>query len=127
MGLHQIEDLQSKPRPSTQGIVEAGGDSREVEVMEEDLGKITKVKILRVLVVAEEDRISEAGGVFEAEEVERSNKDKIIQMSAGIVVGQGTMQGIAGVTPTPTTKEVGDSKVIMQTAVRMSVCLLCRR
>ena len=82
---------------------------------------------MRVLVVAEEDRISKAGGVFEAEEVERSNKDKIIQMSAGIVVGQGTMQGIVGVTPTPTTKEVGDSKVIMQIAVRMSVCLLCRR
>ena len=78
MGLHQIEDLQSKPRPSNQGIVEAGGDPKEVKVLEEDLGKITKVKILRVLVVAEEDRISEAGGVFEAEEVECSNKDKII-------------------------------------------------
>ena len=72
MGLHQIEDLQSKPRPSTLGIVEAGGDSREVEVMEEDLGRITKVRILRVLVVAEEDRISKAGGVFEAKEVECS-------------------------------------------------------
>ena len=70
MGLHQIEDLQSKPRPSTQGIVEVGGDSREVEVMEEDLGRITKVKILRVLVVAEDDRISKVGGFFEAEEVE---------------------------------------------------------
>ena len=127
MGLHQIEDLQSKPRPSTQGIVEAGGDPKEVEVLEEDLGKITKVKTLRVLVVAEEDIINKAGGVFKVKEVEHSNKDKIIQMSAGIVVGQGTMQGIARVTPTPTTKEVGDSKVIMQTAVRMSVCLLCKR
>ena len=77
--------------------------------------------------MAEEDRISKAGGVFEVEEVECSNKDKIIQMSAGIVVGQGTMQGIVGVTPTPTTKEVGDIKVIMQTAVQMSVCLLCKR
>ena len=79
MGLHQIEDLQSKPRPSTQGIVEAEGDSREVKVMEEDLGRITKVRILRVLVVvAEEDRISKVGGVFKAKEVQRSNKDKII-------------------------------------------------
>ena len=55
MGLHQIEDLQSKSRPSTQGIVEARGDPKEVKVLEEDLGRITKVKILRVLVVVEED------------------------------------------------------------------------
>ena len=46
--------------------------------MEEDLGRITKVKILRVLVMAEEDRISKAGGVFEVKEVECSNKNKII-------------------------------------------------
>ena len=76
MGIHQIEDLQSKPRPSTQGIVEVGRDPKVVKVLEEDLGRITKVKILRVLVVAEEDRISEAGGVFEAKEVERSTRTR---------------------------------------------------
>ena len=67
MGLHQIKDLQSKHRPSTQEIIEAGGDSREVAVLEEDLGRIIKVKILKVLVVVEEDKIREAGGVFVVE------------------------------------------------------------
>ena len=123
MGLLQKKDLQSKHRTSTQGMVEAGGDPTEVTVLEEDLGRTIRIRVLKVLVVVEEDRISEAGGAFEVE-VDRNSKDKITQMAVGIVVSQDTMQRTAGVTPT-TVEEVGDSREIMQTVVRMSACLLC--
>ena len=124
MGRHQIKDLESNHRPSTQGIVEAGGDPKEVAVLGEVPGIITRIKILKALVVVEEDRISEEGGAFEVE-VDRSSKDKMIQMAVGTVVGEDTTQKIAGVTPTTTIEEVGDNKVIMQTVVRMSAYLLC--
>ena len=75
MGLHQIKDLQSKHMPSTQGIVEAGGDSKEVVVVEEDLGRTTKTRILKILVMVEEDKIREAGGAFVVE-VDHNSKDK---------------------------------------------------
>ena len=89
----------------------------------EDPGIITRIKIVKVLVVVEEDRISKEGGAFEVE-VDRSSKDRIIQMAVGTLVGQDTTQNIAGVTPT-TIEEVGDNKTIMQTVVWMSAYLLC--
>ena len=124
MGLHQIKDLQSKHMPSTQGIVEAGGDSKEVVVLEEeDLGRTTKTRILKILVVVEEDKIREARGAFVVEVDQSSSKDKTTQKVVGTVVSHDTTLKIVGATPTTTIEEVEDSKVTMQTAIQMNACL----
>ena len=63
----------SRHKPSTQVMVEAGGDSKEDVVQVEVITRIRKIQ--RIVVVEEVEEIIKEGGSFE-KEVDGSNRDK---------------------------------------------------